>query len=90
MRVLKYILPGTRDMNVTVKFVRKAKIDAERKFRRKGKKFLLKRQSWFAVNVKVCIINYLNIKFRLQVFYSILKQIILTICKNCSSIHTIC
>ena len=88
MRALKYILPGTRDMNVTVKFVRKAKIDAERKTWRK--KFLFQRQSWFAVNVKVCIINYLNIKFRLQVFYSMLKQIILTICKNCSSIHTIC
>ena len=88
MCALIYILPGTRDMNVTVKFVRKAKIDAERKTRRK--KFLFQRQSWFAVNVKVCIINYLNIKFRLQVFYSMLKQIILTICKNCSSIHTIC
>ncbi len=66
MCALIYILPGTRDMNVTVKFVRKAKIDAERKTRRK--KFLFQRQSWFAVNVKVCIINYLNVKFRLQVF----------------------
>ena len=66
MCALIYILPGTRDMNVTVKFVRKAKIDAERKTWRK--KFLFQRQSWFAVNVKVCIINYLNVKFRLQVF----------------------
>jgi hypothetical protein len=52
-RALIHIMPGKRDMNVAVKFARKAKIDVGRKSQRKRRKIVFPKQSWFAVNVKV-------------------------------------